>query len=230
MVTDLPVGEAMKGLRRELHAQGHFEEFRREHHGGHGRDRLPLLMGYDGVFHWILELRFMKVYGHIHLLPAYKLCHCPCRALGDSSIGPSRPRPVQIPYIHIGQHLAAWVVEVDLRVRPRVQGVGTPVSHTETLYSPWGLYMVKVRIGFAHTSAGGSAPARPYDHEEPSLFDLHVFGDKGSREVCSRLFGMASSNKQGRPSRHAAVENVHVAVVDCSLEAWFVIRELLHFS
>ena len=220
----------MEGHRGELHANGDVEGLGGQHHRDHGGHGLALLMDHDGVLHGVLQLGLVEVQGHVHALLLDELHDGVVGALGQQAVGLAGPVAVGVADIHIGQGLAAGIVDVHLRIRPGVQLVGVPVTEAPHLGAPVGLIGEEPGIGLAYTGVGGGAVVLPVNDDDLALGDLQVLHHQGGGHDAGGLLRVGAAPDQEGTALHAAVKDIDVAVVDGALDSIEVVAELLHFG
>ena len=221
------VGQAVQALRGVFHS--HPEPFHvAEHHGDKGREILAAIMSDDCADNRVLQLRLMKIDEKVYAFLPDQLHECVARALGQSSVSPSRPAPVQVPDIHEGEILPAGIVYVHFWVRPLVERVGPTVAQSEFPLSP---IRGNREIGWVCATdacnCAGTAVGTEYE-DQPATLHRRVLRKQPSCQSTGWLFRMGTTHHEDRTTLFFPLEDVDVAVVCRAANAVAIVAQLLH--
>jgi hypothetical protein len=185
-------------------------------------------MGHDGADYGILQLCLVEVDSDIDFFVPYQLHKSETGSLGKRAVRPPGPGPVQVADIYISEVLATRVVDIHLRVRPLIQGIGPAVPHAELLASPRGLDHIIRRIGPADAGHRCGAAVGTEHQNQPALFQNRVLRNDPTGQSSRGFLRVGACQDKERGSRLLSFKEIDVAVVDGTFDPGEIITQLPH--
>ena len=217
----------MKVGGRGFDADGH--AFHLHIHGGPAGQLNGVLMGYDGIDGRIFRGSFVEIHGDGYVVLLDELRNTIGHPLSEGAAVAAGISPVQIAGLTAGKGLTAGAVHIYIRIRPLVDGIGSPGAKAEGPLPAGGLNGIKHGSRFLGIRAGKSTVVGPGDDIHDAGFWGAGFNEGNGCHHAGRFVWMGASQHQNGGAGNAGIQHIDLRVAIGSLKLRIVVGKHLLF-
>ncbi len=103
-------------------------------------------------------------------------------------------------------------MNVNIRIRPLVQGRGVPVSHPELFRSPFGWDLEVERVPVPGSGVPARAVVELGDDDESSFIDNCVFDEYQGSQDCGRFVSMGVGHDESFPAFFFSFQEKNIGI------------------